>query len=371
MEEQFMQNYEEFEGLEWTLPSGTIVDRIVRDYVQTLRKESTLHSFVISQTRYFTQCFSPEDRSAFQKSVSESDKLADEDLPLSEWKKAKIRQYQVAPKDIWTILQSGWTTTDITPEVDEPKALLFCCSLHQAMLDLASVYRNYRYRLPPNKPEAWYRTKIWGFLWKVIDANGILEIDLGEVTSSASSLRKNGERVLETKQFQGRKIDGIVTCCVTNLEICAMEAGKTDQGTNGTKVLQDSVKMAKVLKDMFDAICSQCSAQPESIRRDLRVYGILVSGLRMDFVSFRYLEGRFFRMQTEDTIHLPSAWDDDGIATGTIIASVSKIISFTERMERMSAKITRWTQVSEDTKATDNRSPMIATLTTPYNSPRR
>ncbi|KAI1288700.1 hypothetical protein EDD11_009702, partial [Mortierella claussenii] len=274
------------------------------------------------------------------------------------------------PKDIWPILQSGWATNSSSSEIDVSTGFSFCLSVHQVMLDLATVYRNYHYVLPKGKPEACYRTKIWGFLWKIIDANGILEMELGEVTSSASSSRKNAERILETKQYQGRKIDGIVTCCATNLEICAMEAGKVDQGSNGTKVLQDSVKMAKVLKDMFDAVCSR-STQPESIRTELRMYGLLISGLRMDFISFRYMEGRFYRMQTENTINLPPVWDDEGVVSKTIVALVFKIISFKGRMERMSGKITKWTQASVDTKAIPENWPMIATLTTPVSSPRR
>ncbi|KAG0197929.1 hypothetical protein BGX28_008579 [Mortierella sp. GBA30] len=370
MDDEFMRHYEEFAGVDWTLPSGSIVDQVLRDYIRTLSKESTLHSFVISQTRSLLPRFDPEDRRAFSKTVSESDACTDEDVPMSEWKKAKLGQYQVTPKNIWSILQSGWTRNDVSSEIDTPTALSFCCLVHQVMLDLATVYRNYQYRLPKGKPEAWYRTKIWGFLWKVIDANGILEMELGEVTSAASSLRKNAERILETKQYQGRKIDGVVICCVTNLEICAMEAGKADQGSNGTKVLQDSVKMAKVLKDMFDAVCSR-STQPESIRTDLRMYGLLVSGLRMDFISFRYMRGRFYRMQTENSINLPPVWDDEGLVSETIVALVSKIISFKERMERMSGKITRWTQASADTRAVTENWPIIATLTTPVSSPRR
>jgi hypothetical protein len=40
---------------------------------------------------------------------------------------------------------------------------------------------------PAGKPEACCRSKVWGFLWKVIDMRGIIEMEVGEATFTASS----------------------------------------------------------------------------------------------------------------------------------------------------------------------------------------
>ncbi|KAF9320407.1 hypothetical protein BG003_006200 [Podila horticola] len=353
MGDEFVQHYKEYTGRDWTLPSGTIADQILCNHIRTLSKESALHSFVIQRTRPLLSLFDDKDANAFQKYITDSDTSEAQDQ-LKDWQRATIEQYEASPKEIWDKLQGGWATNDLPPDVDASVAFSFRCSVYQAILDLATVYKSHQYRLPQGKKESWYTTKVWGFLWKIIDAGGVLEYEPGEATSAASSLRKNSERDLESKQSQGRKIDGIVSCSATNLEICAVEAGKLDQGQSGTKILQDSVKMAKVMKDMFDAIHTRSNGSED------------------DFVSFRYLEGRFYRMHTEDSVTLPPVWDEHGVSSKTIVALVYKLMLFKGRVERMAHKIALWVQVSLDTKASpDDSRPIVATLTTPSSSPRR
>ncbi|KAF9299825.1 hypothetical protein BGZ74_008600 [Mortierella antarctica] len=370
MGDEFMQHYREYTGRDWTLPSGTIADQILCNHIRTLSKESALHSFVIQRTRPLLSLFQDTDMNAFQNYITDSDRSETQDQ-LKDWQRATIQQYEASPKEIWDKLQGGWATNDLPQDVDVSVAFSFRCAVYQAILDLATVYRSHQYRLPQGKKESWYTTKVWGFLWKIIDAGGVLEYEPGETTSAASSLRKNSERDLESKQSQGRKIDGIVSCSATNLEICAVEAGKLDQGQSGTKILQDSVKMAKVMKDMFDAIHTRSNGS-EDVKRELRTYGLLISGTRIDFVSFRHLEGRFYRMQTEDSVTLPPVWDEHGVSSKTIVALVYKLMLFKSRVERMAHKIALWVQVSLDTKASpDDSRPIVATLTTPSSSPRR
>ncbi|KAF8986246.1 hypothetical protein CPC16_002851 [Podila verticillata] len=370
MADEFVQHYKEYTGRDWTLPSGTIADQILCSHIRTLTKESVLHSFVIQRTRPLLSLFDAIDADAFQKHIADSDK-SEAQGQLINWQRATIEQYDASPKEIWNKLKGGWATSDLPQDVDASVAFSFRCSVYQTLLDLATVYRTHQYRLPQGKKESWYTTKVWGFLWKIIDAGGVLEYEPGEATSAASSLRKNSERDLESKQSQGRKIDGIVSCLATNLEICAVEAGKLDQGQSGTKILQDSVKMAKVLKDMFDAIHTRSNGS-EAVKRELRTYGLLISGTRIDFVSFRHLEGRFFRMQTEDSVTLPPVWDEHGVSSKTIVAVVYKLMLFKSRVEKMANNIALWVQVSLDiTASPDDSRPIVATMTTPGNSPRR
>ncbi|KAF9199292.1 hypothetical protein BGZ49_010623 [Haplosporangium sp. Z 27] len=91
-----------------------------------------------------------------------------------------------------------------------------------------------------------------------------------EICSSASSARQNENRNLEIRQACGSKVDGLITCKKSNCEIGAIEVGDIDEGSTGTKALKDSRKLAKLLKDMFEAICNNCKSET-NIRSELRV----------------------------------------------------------------------------------------------------
>ncbi|KAF9406835.1 hypothetical protein BGZ76_006257, partial [Entomortierella beljakovae] len=65
--------------------------------------------------------------------------------------------------------------------------------------------------------------------------------------STASSTLNNVDRDLESKYRQVRKLDGVIICLTSQDELCAIEAGKWDSGTTGTKALQDRRKLAKIL----------------------------------------------------------------------------------------------------------------------------
>ncbi|KAG0254445.1 hypothetical protein DFQ27_006833, partial [Actinomortierella ambigua] len=47
MKEDFRKHFQAFKGTPWTLPSTAVVDDLLANYTETLRKESPLHSFVI------------------------------------------------------------------------------------------------------------------------------------------------------------------------------------------------------------------------------------------------------------------------------------------------------------------------------------
>ncbi|KAG0353142.1 hypothetical protein BGZ54_002391, partial [Gamsiella multidivaricata] len=80
---------------------------------------------------------------------------------------------------------------------------------------------------------------------------------------------------------------------------------------------------------MFDTIGSQCLRAGE-IKGKLQVYG-LVSGLRVKFVSLRYLEGRFYRLTREHTISVPLKWTEKSIRR--ILVIVAEFLLFRNRME--------------------------------------
>ncbi|KAF9177700.1 hypothetical protein BGZ49_005571 [Haplosporangium sp. Z 27] len=155
------------------------------------------------------------------------------------------------------------------------------------MLRLSILYEDCNNAVSEPQSESWYLTKVWIVLFDlIISGNRWLDFQPGEVSSSATALRKNSDRDLGTRYAFGSKIDGLFRCKKKKFDICAVEAGPKDQGSTGTKMLKDGRKLAKVLKDMFDYICSLC-LDPGNMRTQLRVYGILISGQRVEFVSLR------------------------------------------------------------------------------------
>ncbi|KAF9381520.1 hypothetical protein BGX21_002084 [Mortierella sp. AD011] len=140
--------------------------------------------------------------------------------------------------------------------------------------------------------------------------------------------------------------------------------GKIDRGPNGTKILKDSRKLSKILKDMYDIIYCHCERK-EEVQKELRVYGLLISGLRMDFVSLRYVRGRYHWMEMEQNILFPPVWDDGGVVSPTITAVLSRLIAFKGRIEQMSEKVTRWTQTPGLQGTNLDSEPIVATLSLP------
>ncbi|KAI8596831.1 hypothetical protein EDD21DRAFT_419295 [Dissophora ornata] len=70
-------------------------------------------------------------------------------------------------------------------------------------------------------------------------------------------------RDLKTRHACGPKIDGIVRCKKSQREVDPIKIGKKNEESTGTKILKDSRKISKVMKDMFDLICSISTAVNE------------------------------------------------------------------------------------------------------------
>ncbi|KAF9375194.1 hypothetical protein BGX21_003860, partial [Mortierella sp. AD011] len=94
------------------------------------------------------------------------------------------------------------------------------------------------------------------------------------------------------------KVDGLILSKSAPYALCAVEVGKDDKGPTGTKTLKDIRKLSKLLKDMFDIICER-SSDPAQVQKDLRTFGLVISALRVDFVSLRHHNGRYSRLQVE------------------------------------------------------------------------
>ncbi|KAF9563391.1 hypothetical protein EC968_004869 [Mortierella alpina] len=379
MRREYSATFNEYDGSPWLLPSGTDVDRVIYEYTMTLEMESALHSFVIDRSVVLLDCFNDDDRKAFQQRIEKNDTQA-LTVGLPSWQQQELLRYAQEPRELEVLIGKGWMHSVVASaeEDQSEERIAFKKRLYLAMLRLSSLYEEYKISLPESNSESWYTTRVWGiFLDLVACGSSWLEYKPGEVSSSASSLRRNIDRDLDTRHAQGRKIDGLVFCKKTQCEVGAVEVGKADGSTTGTKVLKDGRKMAKLLKDMADTICSRSIRQAQA-KREIRVYGLLISGLRVQFVSLRYLGGRFCQLQRERSLALPLTWDAQSIRS--ILILVKEMLLLRSRLEGMAQLACNFShpgpedfvrEVSGESRACTPPAAHIPTLTTPKNSPKR
>ncbi|KAF9425722.1 hypothetical protein BGZ76_003106 [Entomortierella beljakovae] len=333
MKSVFSSNFAEYNGEPWLLPSGTNIDEAIFQYTNTLGYESTLHSFVLDGIEPVMQSLGENDRESFRNAVDQIDSL--EAVPiLPEWKQKTILQYSKSLQELQQPLSHGWSHffQDVPLAGVEPiEANGFGKMLYTTILNLSSIYEQYNNKLPENQLEDWYFSKVWTILIDLlVNTSEWLEIGPCEACSVASSLRRNSGRDLGTRQAIGNKIDGLITCKKSATEIAAIEAGKKNQGPTGTKVLKDGRKLSKLLKDMIDEIC-RMSFKAKETKRDLQVYGLLVSGLTAEFVSMKHVGGRYYRLTRERTLSLPLIWDDRSVFS--VLLVVKEMLVLRSRIE--------------------------------------
>ncbi|KAF9286851.1 hypothetical protein BGZ68_002510 [Mortierella alpina] len=364
MRMEYEENLAAFQGKAWMLPSGACVDDIVAQHVRTLNKESALHSFVIDHPTTVLDFFTdPADKKSLTEVLitreGESLKL------VSKEEEAYIRLYNQEPTKIKEMLSQGWQAI---PKSQEQVQESFRESIHLALHLIYVTYRSNQFQLPEEASESFFVRTLWGFMSTLIQCDDTLIFRPAEVHSQASSLRKNKDRKAEgaTRQAVGRKVDGLIVSASTLLELCVFEAARKDAGPNGTKALNDTCKMAKVMKDSFDAISGKANTD---ISPHLVVYGVRIAGASVTFYSMRRRRGRFYQMVKDGTVSFPAKWD--GTTTITILTIVASVMALQKRVSHMAKQVTEWTTLSFELLETSSRANIPPTLTTPPGSPRR
>jgi hypothetical protein len=66
------------------------------------------------------------------------------------------------------------------------------------------------------------------------------------------------------------------------------------------------------MKDMVDAICNMC-ANSDIKQHSIQVQELLISGQRVEFLSMKYLQGRYYRLTREQTLTIPTTLDGTSI----------------------------------------------------------
>ncbi|KAF9918392.1 hypothetical protein FBU30_000226 [Linnemannia zychae] len=363
MREEFKRNFQAYKGALWTLPSMAVIDNLLATYVDTLRKESPLHSFVIDDVNVLlSQITDDADREAITNIMVTR---PEETSPmLSAEEAAYIGLFNKKPIELEKFLSNGRSNAKpVSENMDDECTQRVWFAVEQIYF----IYWGFRFELPVVQSESWYIFKLWGFLSSLLECHGTLVYQPGEICSAASSLRKNKGRVLGARQLMGRKVDGLVRCVTAGLEICVIEAARSNNGPTETKALCDTRKLAKSMKDIYDAIRGECLI---NVRDKLVTFGIRISAISLSFYTLRQRPGRFYQLSLEETVSFPPAWDMSGGNTPRILNVVSSVLRFKKQIIEMAQNIQTWTTPAFDAP---NRQPVddewAATLTTPMNSP--
>lgn len=116
-----------------------------------------------------------------------------------------------------------------------------------------------------SKLEGWYEMNVWGHLIDPTFHNTNIDLVRGEGMSCASSDRKNIIRTINDRKKIGRKGDGVFRLCKDRLEFGAIETGRKWEGPNGTKYLNDSLKLNKMMKDMIAQLTNICDGREDLV----------------------------------------------------------------------------------------------------------
>ncbi|CAG8646100.1 22154_t:CDS:2, partial [Racocetra persica] len=155
-----------------------------------------------------------------------------------------------------------------------------------------------------SKLEGWFEMNIWAHL--VDSAFCEMETDLvrGEGMCLSSSDRKNTDRSENDRKKFGKKGDGIFRLCNKRLEFGAIEAGRNWEGTKGTKLLTDFLKMSKMLKDMINVLATECNMK-EDVLRKLQIAGILQGANMMQVITIDLPMGYVTRIHRRKFYEVP------------------------------------------------------------------
>ncbi|KAF9974729.1 hypothetical protein BGZ73_001812 [Actinomortierella ambigua] len=356
MHDEYLHNFDDYSGLPWLLPSGTNVDKVIHQHVQSLKKESPLHSFVISNVRTVVDLFTSEDRAAVAQELARKK----DGSPTTEAETAFMSQYLTTPHATQSALSYGWQSSAADSALDASTKM----ALYYAMMQIYMTYQQENLKLSTSQSESWYITMLWAFLPTIFKMGGRLDHQPGEVVSEASALRKNVDRDLESRRVHGRKLDGVVSCTVTGLELGAIEAAKADAGPQGTKSLSDSRKLAKVMKDMHDRVAAKAS---DDIRDKLQTFGLLLARNKVTIYTLRRLPGRHYQLVDDGSYTFPITWDARGLGAKAIVALLARLVVLKKEMEEMADRVVEWTQPGV---GGFERDVVVRTMTTPLSSPR-
>ncbi|KAF8976371.1 hypothetical protein BGZ46_008319 [Entomortierella lignicola] len=342
--------------------------------METSTKQSPLHSGILDSNyrkELLGLFFDESGSKAIADRLDELDGLVSLKHQIPDWQMDVINHF-TSIKSIKEALFKGLETVFTIEDAKNDDYQEFVEMIFGFMKDVLNFYEDQgqQYQLSELLSERDY-LRLWGNFFRVLYKNGgIYSLEQGEVSSRSSAFRKNSDRKsTESRQSGGRKIDGIFSCVKANkLELGAIEGGKKNEASYGTKFITDSLKVAKVLKDMFDLACNEAGLSGSDVnvaREGMETYGFLASGSRIEFVTLRHFGGRFLYFNRGYSASLPLNSDDE-----TLMRIKRILIYFLQRRGQMADGGKFLGKLINISSLEQQKYESFPTLTTPPNSPK-
>ncbi|CAG8668622.1 23488_t:CDS:2 [Cetraspora pellucida] len=241
----------------WVLnSSGRVVEKVIYDHARELEYDSYLHSFIINDADMEAKkLFNKNEwNEIFSSNPKQVPKIDEKIVNLL--KKYNVDNLPTLQKVIFEPLFSD--NAPYSTDLDY---------INLAYRSMYSLWRGEDDFTSASKLEGWFEMNIWAHL--VDPAFREMETDLvrGEGMCLSSSDRKNTDRLRNKR-----------------LEFGAIEAGRNWEGTKGTKLLTNSLKMSKMLKDMINVLATECNMK-EDVLRKLQIAGILQGANMMQVIT--------------------------------------------------------------------------------------
>ncbi|KAF9199426.1 hypothetical protein BGZ49_010464 [Haplosporangium sp. Z 27] len=382
---EFERNFACYPGRPLILDSKVNVDQVLFKVIRTFGDESLLHSSILDPEglAWLLRRFHDGDREQLVDIVERLNRDINHVADIEDWKIRVINRFETF-STIQDILFQGWNNMFILEGATPNGYTEFVKMTIDFMNDVLEKYKKFGnvngegIELSKELSERSY-SELWGVFFQVISkSNGRIKLLEGEVSSTASALRRNAGRTLGDYQKAGHKIDTIFYVSrASDSEFGAVEFGKKNESSYGTKYLVDSVKLSKVLKDMFDCICTRAIANRSNVnsglKSKLQIYGFLVSGKRLEFWVLRHFGGRFYMTKKISEHVLPAQLHEETFSK--IRRLLVEFLMIRVRMEETAMLIVRHVDGDEGSIKTQSgqefeQYSFHQTLTTPPSSPK-
>ncbi|RUS32611.1 hypothetical protein BC938DRAFT_474912 [Jimgerdemannia flammicorona] len=300
--ESFLKNYQELDPVcKWVLASGMVVEDVLFKKYKDVGMELLAHSWIIDLGDHETaSLFSPADWKEIS-SLSLS-------LPQLDELTAKV-MLRFAGASTTAKLREILETTSYRPK-DEPYVREKHYDpewVHLVMHKMLTLFEN------PDKPllkphlEGWYDANIWSLIVDhCLHDLKRMETVRKESTSLATKMRKNRKRLTTVKGNRaklGRRFDAIIKTDGNDYyEYGAIEVAKSFEGVMSTKWLNDNLKLAKALRDMFFRLNQLVD---NHVKKELQVVGLVNSGLKCQVVRMNNPRGYVCLLKREELHEVP------------------------------------------------------------------
>ncbi|CAG8717201.1 8850_t:CDS:2, partial [Funneliformis mosseae] len=138
-------------------------------------------------------------------------------------------------------------------EVYDPKKHYFKEWIQITLRHLCNLYENPSAPLCREQYKDWFTVNLFGNCFNFLMRHPKMSTDIKrtDAPSTASANRKNRARKPKQRKLTGRKINGIIHHPTYNIELGALEAARSFVNDGDRKLLIESFKMLKTLKDIL------------------------------------------------------------------------------------------------------------------------